>query len=72
MKVLTKRAIATLGGVSAIVLTVGFGGAGVSPTITTPTAPTHSSSVATPARPDAAHPGVQAETLAGCVSGLNC
>ena len=67
-----KQAIATLGGAAAVLLTVGFGGAGVSPTITTPTAPTHSSSVATPARPDAAHPGGQAETLAGCISGANC
>ena len=67
-----KQAIATLGGAAAVLLTVGFGGAGTNPTIPTPPAPTHSSSNATPARPDTADPGAHGTTLAGCISGANC
>ena len=65
-----KQAIASLIGAASVLLTVGFGGIG--PTISTPAAPTHSSSSATPARPDAADPGVHGTTLAGCVAGANC
>ena len=76
MKAQVKTAIATFGGATALALTVGFGGVGVSPLSGTPAATTHASSSAMVARPGATAPvdGTVAHTatLAACVSGLDC
>ncbi|OBK43101.1 hypothetical protein [Mycobacterium sp. 1081908.1] len=71
-----KTAIAMFGGTTALALAVGFGGVGVSPVGGAPAPTTHASSSVTSAHPDAVAPaggaGVQAATLASCVSGLDC
>ncbi|HTX97074.1 MAG TPA: hypothetical protein VME67_20875 [Mycobacterium sp.] len=72
MKAQTKTALAVFGGTAAVVLTVGFGGVGVSPTGEASMATTHASSSVAPARPDTTAPGVHTATLAGCVAGLDC
>ena len=76
MKAQTKTAIAMFGGATALALTVGFGGVGVSPIGSASATTTHSSSSATPARPDATAPAggtsVHTATLTSCVSGLDC
>jgi hypothetical protein len=70
MKPSIKTALAVLVGTVTTVLALGLGGAGVSPSGTTPTAAAHSSSSLTPPRPDA--PGVHTAMLVGCISGSNC
>jgi hypothetical protein len=76
MKAQVKTAIAMFGGATALALTVGFGGLGVSPLSGAPTATTHASSSAMVARPGATAPAggtvVHTATLAACVSGLDC
>ncbi|OBG88939.1 hypothetical protein A9X05_13765 [Mycobacterium sp. E3298] len=67
MKAQMRTAVAVFGGMAAVVLAVGFGGFGVSPTAG---AATHATSgiTAAPTVASGAHPA----TLAGCVSGLDC
>jgi hypothetical protein len=76
MKAQAKTAIAMFGGAAALALTVGFGGVGVSPVGSGPTATTHLSTGVAPAHPDAVapagHAGDHTATLTGCISGANC
>jgi hypothetical protein len=75
MKAQTKAAIAMFGGAAALVLTLGLGGAGVSPVGGAPTTATHQSSSAAPVHPNAAPASgtvVHAANLTACVSGLDC
>ena len=69
MKVQMKSAVAVFGGMVALAVTVGVGGAGISPT---GGAATHPSSTSMPARTVATGAGAHLATLAGCVSGLDC
>ncbi len=77
MKALTKTAVAMSGGVVAVVLTVGFGGSGLSPAggAGSTTQPSSSLTQALP-KPKTATPersaGIHIATLTGCVSGLDC
>ena len=72
MKAQRKSAIAMFGGATAVALTVGLGGVGVSPWGGTSTTTTHSSFSVAGAQAHAAAPGVHRATLAGCISGTNC
>lgn len=67
-----KKAIAAFGGAAAVVLMVGFGAAGVSPTGSAPTAATPPSPAVTTAQPGTPASGVHIATLAGCIPGANC
>ncbi|WP_155765975.1 hypothetical protein [Mycobacterium colombiense] len=72
MRTPIKKAIAVFGGAAAVVLTVGSGVGGVSPTSSASTAATHPSPGVTTTRPGAPEPGVHIATLAGCIPGANC
>jgi hypothetical protein len=72
MRTPIKKAIVVSGGAAAVVLTVEFGAADVSPAGSATTAPAHpSANVATPL-PGAPASGLHIATLAGCIPGANC
>ncbi|OBG18723.1 hypothetical protein [Mycobacterium sp. 852002-51057_SCH5723018] len=75
MKTQTKAATALFGGATALVLTLGLGGVGVSPVGGAATTAAHQSTAAAPAHPNAAPAAgtvVHTATLTACVSGLDC
>jgi hypothetical protein len=72
MRILSKKAIAAFGGAAAVVLTGGFGVAGVSPADGASMATTHSPSSVTTTQPGTPAPGVHIATLVGCIPGANC
>lgn len=72
MRTPIKKAIAMFGGAAAVVLTVGFGADGVSPTGNASTAAPHPSPSVTTTQPGTPGPGVHIATLASCIPGANC
>ncbi|WP_156623885.1 hypothetical protein [Mycobacterium sp. 852002-40037_SCH5390672] len=72
MRTPIKKAIAVFGGAAAVVVTVGFGAAGISPMGSASTPTTHPPSSVTTMQPGTAAPGVHLATLTGCIPGANC
>ncbi|CAM3161298.1 hypothetical protein MYCO108962_03140 [Mycobacterium colombiense] len=72
MRTPITKAIAAFGGAAAVVLAVGIGAGGVSPTGDAPSAATHPSPGVTTTQPGTPAPGVHIATLAGCIPGANC
>ncbi|WP_155764319.1 hypothetical protein [Mycobacterium colombiense] len=72
MRTPIKKAITVCGGAAAVVLTVGFGAVGVSPTGSASTAATHPSPGVTTTKPGTPAPGEHVAMLAGCIPGANC
>ncbi|HEX5254147.1 MAG TPA: hypothetical protein VFW69_09795 [Mycobacterium sp.] len=72
MRTAIRKAMAVFGGAVAVVLTVEFGGTGVSPMGGASTPATHPSLGVATAQAGTPAPGVHLATLTGCIPGANC